>query len=339
MQKHPTVSNGIERISRGMRVIFRSMRPLKHDVIAPEIHQTPEGYEYHVYYPHGKALRTVVLIYGMSIEGEYDGRLLKFARSCVAAGLKVVIPHLPGLMELCVNTGDMLRLESILNVLKSEANGKIGLIGFSTGGSYALLLAANPDLRDSIDPIVLFSPIYDARAVAERLHAPADPMPQTPKDWDEYLWAQFVITYRNRLLLQLSKDVVHTLHIMLLDYDRYELEAKRAFYDKHIVPLHLVGRKDLVNEGTALDMLSARGKLALVKSAVFILHDASDRIVPPDHSHRMHAELALRGAGYRQDILVTPWLSHVVMQKTGSLSEMLKFVSLVSELFRNTPAN
>jgi len=326
-----------ERISLGMRVMFRTMRPRRDDLILPEIQHTPAGDEYHVYYPRGKSLRTVVIVYGMTIEGEHDGRLLKFARSCANAGLRVVVPHLPGLMDFIVAPGDLRRLERILSNLEPEKGTGVALIGFSTGGSYALLLAANPDIKDKIGPVILFSPIYDARDVAERLHAPAEPAPQSSKEWDQFYWAQYVIAYRNRARLELSHAVVEALEIFLADYDRHEVEVKRVFYQNHIAPCHLNERKDLLNEGVDLETLSARGHLAAIQSPVFIMHDAADRVVPPDHSRRMHAELAQRGADFRQGILVTPWLSHVVMQKTGSPTELFQFVSFISELFRETP--
>ena len=323
-----------ERISRGLRVMFRTMRPRHDDLILPEIHYTSQGDEYHVYYPAGKPLRTVVLIYGMTIEGAQDGRVLKFARACANAGLKVIVPHLPGLMDFTVTPGDMQRLEHILGSLNLESETKMALIGFSTGGGYALLLAANPQLADKIGPLILFSPIYDARDVFERIHAPADPPPHTPKEWDQYYWGQYVVAFRNRAQLGLSHSALSSLHIFLADYDRHTLETKRAFYEAYIAPHNLLELSGLLNEGPALDQLSARGHLAEVTSPVFILHDASDRVVPPDHSRHMHAELALRGAASGQDMLITPWLSHVVMQKTGSPAELLKIVSFVSELFR-----
>jgi pimeloyl-ACP methyl ester carboxylesterase len=325
------------RLSRGVRVMFRTMRPRRDDLTLPEIHKTPAGDEYHAYYPRGKALRTVVLIYGMTIDGERDGRLLKFARACANAGLRVIVPHLPGLMDFIVAPGDLQRLERILADLQPEKGTRLALTGFSTGGSYALLLAANPTLKEKIGPLVLISPIYDARDVADRLHAPADPPPQNPKEWDQFYWAQYVIAYRNRVRLSLPEAVEEALQIFLSDYDHYQVDVKRVFYNNHIAPYHLSERTDLLYENNDLDLLSARGHLAAVESPVFIMHDAADRVVPPDHSRRMHAELAQRGAAFRQGVLVTPWLSHVVMQTTGSPAELIQFVTYMSELFREDP--
>jgi pimeloyl-ACP methyl ester carboxylesterase len=324
------------RISRGVRVLFRAMRPRYDELLLPEIRQTPEGFEYQVFYPRGKAIRTVMLIYGMTIAGEEDARLLKFARSCANAGLRVIIPRLPGLKEFLVAENDMERLKSIANILSKDSVEKIGLIGFSTGGSYALLLAAEPSLSERTGPLVLFSPIYDVRDVAVRLHTPTDTPPRTNKEWDQFLWAQYVIAFRNRKLLGLSEAVQEALQILLEDYGEIELEVKHVFYEDHIAALNLFGRIDLFSEGETLDLLSARGQLASVKSPVFILHDASDQVVPPDHSRRMYAELARRGSGFRQEVLITPWLSHVVMQTTGSPMELFQIITYVSELFRGS---
>jgi pimeloyl-ACP methyl ester carboxylesterase len=276
----------------------------------------------------------VVLIYGMTIEGDEDGRLLKLARSCAAAGLKVVVPHLPGLMDFRIDAGDMQRLMEILATLTQTSTEKLGLLGFSTGGSYALLLAGHPALQDKIGPVVLFSPIYDARDVSQRLHAPPSPAPQTPKAWDHFYWAQCVIAFRNRQQLELSDAVQNTLQILLADWDGIGLEVKRGFYEEHLAPQRLTSQASLFDEGLALDQLSARGQLAQVKSPVFILHDVADRVVPPDQARQMHAELAQRGAGFRQEVLVTPWLSHIVLQKTGNLTELVKIVAFTAELFR-----
>jgi pimeloyl-ACP methyl ester carboxylesterase len=312
------------------------MRPIRNEIALPEIHHTPSGDEYHIYYPPGKALRTVVIVYGMGLDGEEDRRLIKFARACTNTGLKVVIPHLPGLRNLIVAENDLQRLERILESLPDEKTG-MALIGFSTGGSYALLLAANQTLKHKIGPLILFSPIYDAREVAVRLHAPVD-TPHTPKEWDQFYWAQFVIAYRNRSLLAFNQRTLEALQNFLTNYDRIELEAKHRFYNDVIAPLHLIGREELYFEGPMLDQLSARGHLSTVNSPVIILHDAGDHVVPPDQSLRMHAELSRRGAGFRQEVLVTLWLSHVVLQKTGSPKELMQFVELISELFSNLPA-
>jgi len=73
-------------------------------------------------------------------------------------------------MDFIVVHDDMGRLEGIVTCQKLENSTSIAVFGFSTGGSYSMLLAANPNLKDNIGPVLLFSPIYDARAVADRIH-------------------------------------------------------------------------------------------------------------------------------------------------------------------------
>ena len=323
-----------ERLSRSIRLLFRSMRPNYIELLLAEKHQTAEGYEYDVYHPRTKPIRTVLMIYGMTIGGAEDVRVIKFARACANAGLRVVVPHLPGLTKFLIEPGDMQRLESVAGHLIQENTGKLGLIGFSTGGSYSLLLAARTGLRDRIGPVVLFSPIYDAREVFSYLHSPQETAPITDHDLDGVIWGQFVIAYRNKDILGLTPGVQEALKTLLEDYESYDLKIKQTFYQNHVERHNLTGRSDIISEGSDLELLSARGQLASVIAPVYILHDAADRVVPPDQSRRMYAELARRGGAAHQEILVTPWLSHVVMQTSGSLTELFRIVSFLSELFQ-----
>jgi pimeloyl-ACP methyl ester carboxylesterase len=271
----------------------------------------------------------------MSIEGHNDFRLVKFARACADAGLKVIIPHLPGLMGFRFAHNDLQRLIDIAGLVTQDHQEELGLIGFSTGGSYSLLMAGHPGLQDKIGPVVLFSPLYDARDVATRLHAPPNPAPQTPKAWDHFYWTQFFIAYRNQKRLKIPDVVQELLKILLTDWEGHSLDVKRVFYENFIHSLRLYERTNLMDEGTALEQLSPRGQIACcVKSPVFIIHDSADMIVPPYHSLKIHDELSQRGADFRQEILVTPWLSHVVLQNTGNLSELTRIVSFTAELFR-----
>jgi len=323
-----------ERLSRSIRLLFRSMRPRYNELLLAEKHQTAEGFEYDVYHPRTKPIRTVLMIYGMTIGGAQDVRVIKFARSCANAGLRVVVPHLPGLKKFMIEPGDMQRLESIASRLVRENTVKPGLIGFSTGGSYSLLLAGRAGLRERVGPVVLFSPIYDAREVFSYLHSPQETIPQTDHDLNGVIWGQFVIAYRNKEILGLTPVVKDALQTLLEDYESYDLGVKQAFYQNHVELHNLTRRSDLVNEGSDLELLSAHGQLAGVTAPVFILHDAADRVVPPDQSRRMYAELVQRGGAAHQEILVTPWLSHVVMQTSGSLTELFRIVSFLSELFQ-----
>lgn len=340
--KHPAKSSrvaqsglsSVERLKRGMRLLLGTVRPKHTDILLPDICISPDGYEYDVYHPRGKALRTVLVVYGMTILGREDVRLVRFARACVDNGLRVIMPHLPGLMDFEISRQDMQRLESIVRCEAAHEQEQLGLVGFSTGGSYSLLLAADPTLRGLLGPIVLFSPIYDIRDVFERLHAVPKEVPKTDKDWDQFIWAQYVIAFRNRNLLELPEAVVDALRILLAEYDEMDIQVKKIFYKNHIQALKLTSRSGLVNEGQVLDQLSARGHLAEVKSPVFILHDATDHLVPPDHTRLMHKELAKRGMGLRQRMLVTLWLSHVIVQTSGNPLELYKMIDYLGELFR-----
>ncbi len=332
MSVPPHTSRNSFPLLKGVQLLAQTVIPTYQDLMLPEQSKTLEGYDYNVYYPRGKAIHTILLIYGMTISGENDTRLLEFAFSCVRAGLKVVIPHLPGLSDYMIDAGDLARLHAVARDLTSGKPEKLGLVGFSTGGSYALLLAADPLLREQISPVLLFSPIYDVRDVFIRLHATLVPHASI-KERDQLIWSQFVIAYRNRDLLKLSPYALRTIRIILTDFEAYDQDFKNLFFETQIKGLNLSRRDDLVNEGPVLDDLSAKGQLANVKSPVFILHDQTDRVVPPQHSALIHQELAARGNGFTQEILITSILEHVEVKKLNLPRDVLQMAGFLSQLF------
>ena len=324
----------LEYFFRSIYLMYRTMNPTLTNDIVPEVLHTDDGYDYHVFSPIGKSIRTIMIIYGMTIGGPTDARLVKFAKACTEAGLKVIIPDLPGLNNFRIEIGDFQRVTSIGRKLGDTEKNKIGLIGFSTGGSYALLLAGQDEFLNWIGPIVLFSPIYEARLVADRLHAEQDPYHKSEKELDGLYWAKYVIAYRNPILFLQDDEIYKVLQKKLLDYDDLGLDTKREFYEILTNEFHLENKKDLFYEDDVFEKLSAKGNLLTVRSPVFIIHDVSDQIVLPEQSIRMFEELSKRGIGYQQKLLVTQWLSHVVMQKKGSIAELVKFITLLSEIFQ-----
>ena len=81
----------------------------------------------------------LVLLHGWTLRGKDDLRLQAFARSLAIAGVECCVPNLPGLAMLTFDTGDVLGLRALLG----ECPSRPGIIGFSLGGSYALLAASD----------------------------------------------------------------------------------------------------------------------------------------------------------------------------------------------------
>lgn len=320
-------------ISRGMHLLRGALHPDYADLLIPETYFTREGFEFQVYHPGGRALRTVVLVYGMTILGEEDGHITAFARACASAGLRVIVPVLPGLKRYVVDSEDVFRLKKILDTLLMDVDSKLGVVGLSTGGDYALLLASTPKYCEVFDPVILLSPIYNLREVFERVHALDAPNSQLKEDWDLYYWRQCILAYRNHLVLNISDESEQKLQQLLGDFELTPLSKKRHFFEQYIAPLNLLSRHDLLNEGTLLDQLSIGGRLHNTTSPIYIMHGSSDPVVSPDHSRRIYAELARRGLGFKQKLLVTPWFSHVELQTALNVKELLMILYILGKLF------
>lgn len=324
-----------KQVTSGTQVLLGTLHPNHADVLIPEKCFTTEGFEYHIYHPSGRALRTVLLVYGMCILGEEDGHVTAFARSCANAGLRVVVPVLPGLKQFTVDGEDFFRLEKIVHVIMENEAETIGMVGLSTGGNYALLLASLQAFCQKINPVLLLSPIYDLQDVFHNMHSPNVPEKPFGSGWNIYCWQQFVIAYRNHLMLEISGNNHKRLEGILDDYELLSLKEKTSFFEKNIVPLKLPGRPYLLNEGTLLDTLSAAGNLKNIRSSIYIIHGSIDPLVSPEHSRKIYAELSLRGDGFKQELLVTPWFSHVDFKATMNVKELFTIVSFLGELFNH----
>ena len=78
-------------------------------------------------------MTTVIMIYGLTLLGEEDPRLVRFASSSAKSGLRVIVPILPGLksMDICMDDLDI--ISQLASHLYEEYKKPIGLVAFSAG--------------------------------------------------------------------------------------------------------------------------------------------------------------------------------------------------------------
>ena len=110
----------------------------------------------------------LLFVNGATPEGRMHPEVQNLARGLARAGYLVVVPDLPGLRngEITEET-----VSSTLEAARATANlsdardGRVGLIGVSTGATLALVTAENPDMRDRISAVVGIAPYTDIRTV------------------------------------------------------------------------------------------------------------------------------------------------------------------------------
>jgi pimeloyl-ACP methyl ester carboxylesterase len=299
----------------------------------PEMHFTPSGAAFEVYQSGPQVRTTIVFVYGILLAGERDPNVVRFARAMASAGARVVVPVLSGMKSFVFRSADR---DALMDIIQhaSWGNDHTAILTVSAGACLSLCAASDPRLDRHADPIVLISPVYDLNTAWVALHNQAPPQDGDVPTWDGYIWKQCAIAYRNRKLIGLSGGAIRELEDILRSYDSgLTSPEKKVFYQTRILPLKLHERKNLLRESDALQTLTPRGKLDQIHSRVIIIHGAHDPIVPPEQAGQMMDELERRAKTCEQKLLVTSMLSHEQIQRTTDLSDMLRFIHLLGELF------
>jgi len=84
----------------------------------------------------------VVVLHGLTHNGFDDGRLTPFCRDLAATGFITCSPDLEGLRELDLDETDIERIVRTVAIAHERHGRKVGIIGFSVGGTYGLIAAA-----------------------------------------------------------------------------------------------------------------------------------------------------------------------------------------------------
>lgn len=293
-----------------------------------------------VFEPAGRAPPTVVALHGVTLNGKDDERLQAFARALAASGLRCVVPALPGLSRLQWTADDAARVASLLDELRSREGAPAGLIGFSFGGSCALMAAARAGRSARFALTV--GAYHSLPLLYDELHAARREILDGGDSGESLLYVALVMAWRNAEALGL--DAAKRLELERLlrsSCDPASARAELAFYQAHLAELDPVGFEYRARDAAALAAASPAGQLAGITCPVALLHDAEDRLVPPGHAQALAEELRGLAAAPRLQALVTPLLSHVGLGDIGKIRDLpalLDCFALLAEEAKASPA-
>jgi acetyl esterase/lipase len=262
-----------------------------------------------VYRPRGTSRGVLLAVHGATLAGPRDGRLEHFAACTAASGITTVVPRLPGLASLRFDPDDVDVVAGEIQRWRGEGAGRVGLIGFSLGGSLALLAAARPGPAAWASFVVTIGAHHDLTTLLTIERFTAEP---APGDAARDSWAHFRLgeLYRNRGVLALDAEQVTALEATLSGWcdalGSPEKEAAVERFRSYFGSIHAMHGEP---EGdAALAALSPVGRLHALACPVSLLHAPDDDLVPPEHAWRLLQEVPAR---CRPRLLVTPLLSHV----------------------------
>jgi hypothetical protein len=283
-------------------------------VINQKDNRTSDCNLYDIYMPEKKRSgKIIIALHGISINGKEDARLMHFAQCLAQKGVICVVPNLPGLMEGDFQINDVAVLKFLIKDIGNRFCQPIGIIGFSFGGSYALLAATDEEISARIDFIVTFGACYSLKMMfKDWLRHDDDSMLDDDK-LNNRIYTQLFYARKYHHQLVIDKQTFDDIELLLKRYcHEASIEEKKKFYFNKIAGLNLPEKAGKSYDENVLAYLSLDGKMNKVKTSVSLIHDKHDTLVLPIQSSLIYEELMKNPNGRRHSLLLTSLVSHVV---------------------------
>jgi pimeloyl-ACP methyl ester carboxylesterase len=235
----------------------------------------------------------LVVLHGLTREGFSDARLVRFCKMLAAVGLCVYTPNLQGLCMMDPDPTDVESIRALLKALTKELKSQIGLIGFSFGGTYALLASSSPEVAGSVRFVLAVGAYYSLESVFDRTFSPSGPRDLSP----EATYALCALDWKFRQMLPLTKGEIVAFE---------ELMDHFCSREKHLTPRDtafvanitaLPQQQDICllwkTRLPEISSLNIEGNpiLESLEASVFLLHSEHDTIIPVEESLRIAVEL------------------------------------------------
>lgn len=269
-----------------------------------------------------------------------DPRLVHLAEALARAGSVVLVPESAAMLEGRLEPQEIDALVTAFRALLERPEvdpRRAGFIGFSTGGSLALVAAADPRIRDRVAFVNAFGSYADAltfleAVVTQAIWLDGRPLPWEPDEVTRTVLAQTLIEAvphagdRRALQRLFLPDGIAAADVPPpAAREGLESGPARAVFDlltrppAEQVPQLLAELPLSLREG--LRRMSPLAVAADLRCAVYLMHDRDDRFVPVTESRRLAARL--RELGHR-DVRYTEFglFEHVVPGRHLSLLEL-----------------
>lgn len=243
----------------------------------------------------------ILLVFGVNNLGRNHPAIVRVADALARTGVAVLVPDSRTLLEGRLEVGE---IDGVVDAFRLLANRpevdreRLGIVGFSVGGSLALLAARDPAIAPQVRWVNAFGAFADARtylaAVAAHAYAGAGPdvVPWTPTPLAREVYLRFLLDQvddpddRAALDSALSEPILSAGRpdpdpVLRASLDT---EVARTVHDLLTAAtlddaLEAIG--ELPDESLAfIDAISPVRHLAGMEAEVYLMHETEDRHVP-----------------------------------------------------------
>lgn len=258
----------------------------------------------------------MLLVFGVNNLGRNHPTIERVADGLARTGVAVLVPDSRTLLEGRLEVGEIDGVVRAFELLASRPEvdrERVGIVGFSVGGSLALLAAADPRISGRIAWVNAFGAYADAETYLASVAGHAyigpggEPVPWTPTPLAREVYLRFVLDQvdhagdrqaleeafsapilagkrpaaRPRLRIGLRTDAARTAHDLLTAQGL--AEAATAIDGLPADSRHFIER------------ISPSGELEHLEAPVHLMHEREDHHVPYVQSRRLADELAELG--------------------------------------------
>jgi acetyl esterase/lipase len=273
----------------------------------------------------------IVVFHGVHYMGMDEPRMIAFASSLAACGIRVLTPELPGIKDYHVDANSIATIGDSAQWLAQRYHQKsVGILGLSFSGGLSLMAAADPRWHDFIKFVVTIGSQNSMARVADYYRTGHDLRPNgTIQYLPPHEYGALVLEYQHlEDFVPNAADqpaIRSVLRAHLYEDSPAERIALRALNPaQHILAEDLMATTSnsthdllLASERLHQDYaasVSPTGHIGHLDTPVYLLHGEADNIIPSAETLWMAAELPHHSL---QTELISPVLSHLELDGTG----------------------
>jgi pimeloyl-ACP methyl ester carboxylesterase len=285
----------------------------------------------------------LVLVHGVHYRGIDEPRLQRLARAIAEEGVAVLTPEIRALCEYRVDPGSIDAIGAAARTLARELGvPRVGVMGFSFAGGLSLIAASDPDAgaalsfvvaigaHDDLGRVLRFfvdneSPRPDGTTLHLRAH------PYGPAVLVSAHAADFCPAADAPLAAEVLRLWIHEDFGAARELARGLSPAGAAemtpFFDRDTAPLAPAIAAEIDRLAPSFAAVSPSAHLARLRVPVFLLHGASDRVIPASETEWLAHDTP---ASRLRAVLVTRAIEHVELEGQAPLADRLALVHFMA---------
>jgi pimeloyl-ACP methyl ester carboxylesterase len=290
----------------------------------------------------------MVLVHGIHHLGIDEPRLVNFARAAASDGFSVLTPQIAALADYHVDGASIGTIgESAAWLQQHLVTGPVTVVGVSFAGGLSLLAACDPRYAPHFRALVLMGAYDNLARVARFLATSEAELPDghmEPYRAHDYGAAVFVYSHLDQFFPPSDALVAHdalrdwlwerrgdaqALFPRLSPASRATMEILVARQIDRLRPKLL---EEIQVDHSQLSAISPEGKLGALHTPVFLLHGATDDIIPSTETLWLEKEIPKT---FLRTALITRAFSHVDPYKHSVWTDELRLVEFLAGVLRN----